>query len=128
MQDEDWPSCRLYLYGFDLFNRGFFWEAHEAWESLWHANGRKGPVADFLKALIKLAAAGVKHLERVPRGTATHALRAAQVWQTLADDRVGNDQVFLGLSLRALIDLGVRVAARGWPDSGVVLVPRTPGG
>ena len=43
-----------------LFNAGYYWEAHEAWESLWHMAGRVGPLADFLKGLIKLAAAGVK--------------------------------------------------------------------
>src|SRR5262245_50212565 len=56
----NWSASRDYLYGFDLFNHGFFWEAHEAWEGLWHAAGRVGFVADFLKGLIKLAAAGVK--------------------------------------------------------------------
>ena len=34
-------------------------KSHVAWESLWMACGRKGAVADFLKGLIKLAAAGV---------------------------------------------------------------------
>ncbi len=29
---EDWRSCPDYLYGIDLFNHGFYWEAHEAWE------------------------------------------------------------------------------------------------
>ena len=49
-----------YSYAIDLFNHGYYWEAHEEWEHLWHAAGRKGPAGDFLKGLIKLAAAGVK--------------------------------------------------------------------
>ena len=32
-----------------LFNAGYYWEAHEAWEGLWHAHGRQGPTADTLK-------------------------------------------------------------------------------
>jgi hypothetical protein len=51
---------RAYLRGIDLFNFGYWWESHEAWEGLWRACGRRGPAADFLKGLIKLAAAGVK--------------------------------------------------------------------
>src|SRR3981081_2703360 len=52
-----WSESPTYLYGFDLFNYGYYWEAHETWESLWHAAGRRGPVATLLKGLIKLAAA-----------------------------------------------------------------------
>ena len=43
-----WQESRAYLVGVDLFNHGFYWEAHEAWEGLWHACGRMGPTADFL--------------------------------------------------------------------------------
>ncbi len=62
-----------------LFEGGYYWEAHEAWESLWHAAGRSGPVADFLKALIKWAAAGVKVREGRPEGTRRHCRRAAEL-------------------------------------------------
>ena len=31
---EDWRACGDYLYGVDLFNHGYYWEAHEAWEGL----------------------------------------------------------------------------------------------
>lgn len=37
-----WQDCHDYLYGIDLFNHGFYWEAHEAWEGLWVACGRRG--------------------------------------------------------------------------------------
>src|SRR5712691_4589106 len=56
----EWATSRDYLFGIDLFNHGYYWEAHEAWEVLWHSCGRSGPTADFLKGLIHLAAAGVK--------------------------------------------------------------------
>ena len=36
---EDWRSCELYLYGIDLFNHGYWWEAHEALEDVWLAAG-----------------------------------------------------------------------------------------
>ena len=49
-----WRECREYLRGIDLFNYGYYWEAHEVWECLWHACGRQGPTSEFLKALIRL--------------------------------------------------------------------------
>ena len=78
---ERWHECRPYLYGIDLFNGGYYWESHVAWESLWMACGRKGVVADFLKGLIKLAAAGVKALEGKAEGVRSHAGRAAELWR-----------------------------------------------
>src|SRR5258708_8137214 len=69
---DRWYESRAYLRGADLFNHGFYWEAHEAWESLWHACGRSGPTADFLRGLIKLAAAGGKVREGAPQGVACH--------------------------------------------------------
>lgn len=62
-----------------LFNAGYYWEAHEAWESLWHAAGRTGPVADCLKGLIKWAAAGVKVREGRTAGVKRHCQRATEL-------------------------------------------------
>jgi hypothetical protein len=83
-----WRECRAYLRGLDLFNHGYYWEAHEVWEGLWHACGRRGPTADFLKGLIKLAAAGVKMREGVPAGVADHAGRAAELFRAAGDARI----------------------------------------
>jgi len=76
---SNWSSSRPYMRGIRLFNAGYYWEAHECWEALWHVHGRTGPTADFLRALIKLAAAGVKVRERRPLGVTTHARRAAEL-------------------------------------------------
>lgn len=50
----------LFFFGIDLFNFEYFWESHIYFEALWHFEGRKNGEADFLKALIKFSAAGVK--------------------------------------------------------------------
>ena len=42
---ENWQENRSFLLAIDLFNHGYYWEAHEGWESLWHAAGRRGAVA-----------------------------------------------------------------------------------
>ncbi len=66
-----------FRYAADLFNHGYYWEAHEVWEQLWVAAGRQDAHADFLKGLIKLAAAGVKCRQGQIEGVRRHALRAA---------------------------------------------------
>jgi hypothetical protein len=86
--------------GVELFNAGYYWEAHEVWEVLWHAYGRKGPAADVIKALIKLAAAGVKVRERQEHGVRTHARRAADLFAAVAD-RAGRHQFGIDLDLWA---------------------------
>ena len=78
--DDPWHDCEQLRWGIDLFNHGYYWEAHEAWEQVWLALGRKGPRADLLKALIKLAAAGVKARENRPRGILSHARRADELF------------------------------------------------
>ena len=74
-----WRTSLHYLLGIDLFNHGFYWEAHERWESLWHAAGRRGPQATFFKALIQLAVAGVKAREGRADAVRDHARRAAEL-------------------------------------------------
>lgn len=76
-----WDRCPTYLFGIDLFNAKFYWESHEQWEAVWHAVGRSGDVADFLKGLIKLSAAGVKSLEGRPIGVSRHLRRAADLFE-----------------------------------------------
>src|SRR5437868_12287257 len=92
----DWRSSKTYMHGLALFNAGYYWEAHEAWEGLWHAHGRQGTTADLIKGLIKLAAAGVKVRQRQRHGIVTHAQRAAALFAT-ARERGGRHQ--LGLDL-----------------------------
>ena len=73
-------SSPQFLRGVALFNAGYYWEAHEVWEGLWHAYGRRGVLADVIKALIKLAAAGVKVREGQEHGVRIHAGRAADLF------------------------------------------------
>jgi hypothetical protein len=57
---EQWRDNKAYLWGVDLFNHGFAWEAHEAWEGLWRAGKHDQTQATFLQGLIQCAAARVK--------------------------------------------------------------------
>jgi len=60
-EPASWWTCGDFLHGIDLWNRRFFWEAHEAWEEPWRAAGRDTPVGRVLQGLILLAACAVKH-------------------------------------------------------------------
>jgi hypothetical protein len=99
LDPASWRSSDAYLYAADLFNHGFYWEAHEAWESLWHAAGRRGFVAAWLKALIKLAAAGVKAREGNPTGVARHATRAMGLVSEVRADLAPNEGDYCGMTL-----------------------------
>jgi hypothetical protein len=105
---DDWRRSVDYLRGVALFNAGYYWEAHEAWERLWHAHGRRGPTADLLKALIKLAAAGVKVRQGQPAGVASHARRAAALLESAR--ALGGDRQ-LGLVLESWAATARRIAA-----------------
>lgn len=58
---EHWHACQEFLYGVDLFNHGYWWEAHEAWEAVWIAADRYTPIGFFVQGLIQAAASLLKH-------------------------------------------------------------------
>ena len=57
---DEWRTLDDWLYGIDLFNRFYFWEAHEAWEGLWAAVERDAAPSLMLQGLIQIAAALLK--------------------------------------------------------------------
>ena len=101
-EPQRWQTCELYLHGIDLFNHGYYWEAHEAWEPLWVACGRAGLVGQFLEGLIKLAAAGVKLRQGRPIGIERHARNAAGLFKRVAARLDAPDGRLMGLRPRDL--------------------------
>ncbi|MEX2176715.1 MAG: DUF309 domain-containing protein [Pirellulaceae bacterium] len=99
---DDAALQAAYRYGNDLFNYGYYWEAHEAWESAWHFCGRRGGRADFLKGLIKLAAAGVKLREGKAVGIERHAARARALFAAVPQSLLRDGRI-LGLDLPSLL-------------------------
>ena len=98
-----------WLYALDLFNGGWYWEAHEAWEGFWHVFGRTTPEARLVQGLIRLAAACVKIREGTPEGVRRHALRARELLGDVAAADRGAD----ALSLHAESSDAERSAALG---------------
>ncbi len=106
----DWRACGDYLYGIDLFNHGFFWEAHEAWEGLWVACGRRGATATYLQALINLAAAGFKARWGNARGMRANAGTALDLFEAAARHPQIHGVRYMGLDLRALADFAQQIS------------------
>lgn len=69
---ENLESHPDYLLGWRLFQAGYPWEAHEAWEAVWRGLPESSPGRVLLRALIRLAAAGVKARQRNRAGVAHH--------------------------------------------------------
>ena len=106
----EWRACRDYLYGIDLFNHGYYWEAHEAWEGLWVACGRRGPTATYLQALINLAAAGFKARWGNARGMRANARTALELFEAAARHPAVEPMRYMGLDVRALADFAERIS------------------
>jgi len=108
---ERWHENETFLRGCDFFNRGWWWEAHETWEELWHVvEGRHARLWDLLKGLIQLAACALQRERGVDKG-AERLLSSALKYlgQITADGQssqpLETDQVsprFCGLDLVAL--------------------------
>lgn len=92
-----WRDNELYLYGVDLFNAGYFWEAHAAWEVLWVAANDDETKA-FLRSLIQLAAGCLKRSTGRPRGAGKLFASACSRLERLAESR----PILGGIDLRAL--------------------------
>ena len=71
--------------GFELFEAGREWDAHEVWEALWKE--RRGTEAgQLLRGLIQWAAAGVKWRLGRTSGARSLAHKALDTWRTLPDE------------------------------------------
>jgi hypothetical protein len=109
-QPQQWSECLSYLRGIDLFNHGYYWEAHEEWEAVWNAENRRGPLADFFKGLILLACAGVKAREGRAEGVRRLSDRAAELFRQTVEGPVATDGTAMGLALRQLVDHAQQLA------------------
>ena len=88
-----------WLYGIDLFNTRYFWEAHEAWEKVWQAapEGTRG--REVVKGLIQIAAALLKlHL-----GNEAAARRLAGRGAKRIEAAAAHHGVFRGLELGPVV-------------------------
>ena len=100
-----WRSLEPWLWGVDLFNHGYWWEAHEAWEELWHVAGRSGERARFVQALIHLAAACLNRRRGHEEAARRQARRAIEGLERTPVER------YMGLDVPASTE-----SIRAWRD------------
>lgn len=100
LRTDAWRENEAYLHGIDLFNEGYFWEAHAAWEAAWAETPREAPESRFLQALVQLAAAFLKRELDSPAGAAKLLDRALAKLESLADEAGAG--LYLGVRLDRL--------------------------
>jgi uncharacterized protein len=97
---EHWADNAEYLWGVDLYNAGFFWEAHEAWEGLWRSAGRDPQQRRFLQGLIQCAAACLKAVAGDVEASQRLAARGLARLERACADR---DGLFMGLDVARFV-------------------------
>ena len=99
---EYWSRSADYLYGCDLYNHAYWWEAHEAWEGLWQLTDKGGVQGQFLQGLIQVTASQLKIFSGQPAGPAR--LRETSLGY-LRRARAGTDsETYMGLDLARFIE------------------------
>ena len=88
-----------FLYGIDLFNAAYWWEAHVYFERLW-AETPSADEREFLQGLIQLAAALVK---RRAGSAVGEAKLTAKAREKLRHRRERSGAIFMGVRLDPLI-------------------------
>lgn len=95
-----WRENEDYLFGADLYNAGFLWEAHEAWEGLWHQAKHDALQAELLQGLIQCAAACLKVRMRQPAGVRKLSELGLARLERVAREVRGD---YMGLDVRAFV-------------------------
>lgn len=93
----DWRTCEAYLYGVDLFNHAYWWEAHEALEAIWLAAGQTSDCGRFVQGLIQLAAAQLKRFTGEIRGARSLTLSSQEKLSPAGE-------IYLGIEVAPLLD------------------------
>ncbi len=115
---ENWKENEDYLYGVDLYNYAYWWEAHEAFEGLWAEFPRGSPESDLLQGIIKISAGFYKWNLRNAVGVAHHYAGGTQ----LLKKAMAYSPVYMGIDLKEYLErlakhFEVVLSQPGtWPD------------
>ncbi|MEZ6065921.1 MAG: DUF309 domain-containing protein [Planctomycetaceae bacterium] len=113
LHEAYWAENRSYLLGLDLFNLGFYWEAHDEWERLHKITTPDTLEGRFLKGLVKMAAAGMKVREESIHGVRRHAASAGEVFADIAAE--SDVDRYCGLDFTLLQFAADRAAQLSYP-------------
>ena len=109
-----------FAYGADLFNHGFFWEAHEVWEAVWMAASPNSARREALRTLIQMANACLKLA--MGKHNAFERLAAE-----IADISPGEGLAHEGLDMAAQSSAFARFAADVARENGGLKTPQAHG-
>ncbi len=113
LEPRRWHENEDYLFGVDLYNHGYLWEAHEAWEGLWHRAKHDELQAEHLQGLIQCAAAALKVPMGQPRGLAQLAELGTGRLERVARE---GSPIYMGIDLSAFV-AAFRAFAASQPDT-----------
>ena len=101
MLPAEWARSIDYLYGCDLYNHAYWWEAHEAWEGLWQLTDKTGIQGRFLQGLIQASACHLKRFVRHAKGVERLRRTSLGYLRVVVDKTTG--ATFMGLDLVAFV-------------------------
>lgn len=90
-----WYENENYLYGVDLYNYAYWWEAHEALEGLWGNFSRGCLEGNFFQGLIQISAAFIKWHMQERRGVETLYTSGIKYLQSAGEE----NPFFMGVDL-----------------------------
>ena len=92
-----WWENEVYLFGVDLYNYAYWWEAHEQWEGLWRLAGAKSLCGLYLQGLIQVGAALIKWHQGNRRGAGQLAAKGCGKLERVCG--VVSEGLYMGLDL-----------------------------
>ena len=99
IDNKNYKNNTDYLFAIDLINHGYYWESHVYFEAIWHAHNRRGNVANYCKAMVKISAGAIKYKQ----GRINSATRlfngAVDIFNNLPNT------FFLGIKINELIEI-----------------------
>lgn len=90
-----WRESGAYLAGIDLYNLGYWWECHEAFEALWRGVGGETTQGRFYQGLIQVAASNLKLFVGAEKAGRALAQKALSKLEAVPD-------AFMGIDVAAL--------------------------
>ena len=108
-----WSEDPAHHWACELFDHRYYWEAHEAWEAMWHFAPADSPIRSLLQGLIQVAASVLKRHVGQDGGADRLQARSRVRLQTAVD---GCGAVVHGIDVPELLLRLDRFHATGkWP-------------
>ncbi len=99
---EMWRENEAYLYGVDLYNLAYWWEAHETWEGLWHQ--AEDTYRLFLQGLIQVSASLIKYHMRMLRPLRTLSTAGRDKLRQVVDESGDACNNYMGMNLPEFLE------------------------